>query len=220
MVNSLDGVTNIMDTNINVKFGNGDVVTTCKKGIFGGTLIQENGDEIKGGLEVKYVPDLWCSLYSIGSAIQKGWQFKNVGKKYVLTKKNYTLVFDRHSSAGDGCTMMVHIRPRPNSFAGAAAATSLDRRRMDIVDLHRLLGNAGEVKERDMAKYLGIQLHGKMQGCEHCNVSKAQRKKIKKKKFKDLPSLVSDYVLICAPYMQQVLDSRNIGLLLLMMQQI
>jgi transposase InsO family protein len=183
MVNSLDGVTEITDTDINVKFGNGDVVKSCKKGIFRGTVVQENGNELQVALEVKYVPDLWCNLFSIGSAINKGWQLKNVGKKYVLTKNKNTLVFDRHSSAGDGCTMMVHIKPRPSSIEDAAAATNLDRRRMDIVDMHRLLGHAGEAKVRDMAKYLGIQLHGKMQGCEHCKVSKAQRKKIPKENF-------------------------------------
>jgi hypothetical protein len=30
---------------------------------------------------------------------------------------------------------------------------------------------------------MGIQLYGKIQGCEHCNVCKAQRKKIQKENF-------------------------------------
>jgi hypothetical protein len=100
-------------------------------------------------------------------------------KVYVLTKNKNSLVLDHHSSAGDGCTMMVHIKFKLN-FLEDAAATNQNRRRMDIVDMHRLLGQAGESKVCGMAKYLGIQLHGKMQGCEHCNVSKAQRKKIPK----------------------------------------
>jgi hypothetical protein len=65
MVNSLDGVIEITDTDINVKFGNGDVVKSCKKGIFRGTVIQENGNELQVALEVKYVPDLWCNLLAL-----------------------------------------------------------------------------------------------------------------------------------------------------------
>jgi hypothetical protein len=74
IVNSLDGVTEIKDTDINMKFGNGDVFKLCKKGIFRGTVIQENGNKLQVALEVKYVPDLWCNLFSIGSAINNGWQ--------------------------------------------------------------------------------------------------------------------------------------------------
>jgi hypothetical protein len=40
-----------------VKFGNGDVVESCKKGIFMGAIIQENGNKLQVALEVKYVPD-------------------------------------------------------------------------------------------------------------------------------------------------------------------
>jgi Reverse transcriptase (RNA-dependent DNA polymerase) len=182
MVNSLKGVSNTVDINVDVKMGNGSVAKATKKGTFRGTVKQLDGEEIQVCLDVKYVPDLWCNLFSIGTALHKGWKLSNEGSKFILTKDGTKINFDRKTNAGDGHTMMVFIEPKSKNLPEetASAATNLNAKRMNINDLHRLLGHPGDAKVKEMAKYMNIMLIGKLETCEFCKLSKAKRTKIPK----------------------------------------
>ena len=38
-------------------------------------------------VDVKYLPKLWCDLFSIGSAIDQGWNLGNEKKVLILERK-------------------------------------------------------------------------------------------------------------------------------------
>jgi hypothetical protein len=44
--------------------------------------------------EVKLVPRLWVNLFSLTESMRKGWNIRNQGLKFVLTKENHRIVFD------------------------------------------------------------------------------------------------------------------------------
>lgn len=186
MTNTLDGVTDLEDIDINVKMGDGRKVKATKKGMFRGVVKQNDGKTANVAFEVKYVPDLHCNLMSITTALKNGAKLSNEGEVIVLTKNGTTVKFDKKSKAGDGNTMSVCIEPKKTKKnenlpeEANAASTNLNRKAMDINDMHRLLGHMGDAKVKIMAKHMGIKLTGKAIECEHCDLAKAKRKKIAK----------------------------------------
>jgi hypothetical protein len=59
-------------------------------------ILQKNGDKLIVTLEnVKYVPELWINLFSIGKALKNGFNLSNDGEIIKLSKRNVTLTFDK-----------------------------------------------------------------------------------------------------------------------------
>jgi hypothetical protein len=44
---------------------------------------------------VKLVPSLWVNLFSLTQSLSNGWNIRNQGIKFVLTKDNNRIVFDK-----------------------------------------------------------------------------------------------------------------------------
>jgi hypothetical protein len=107
---------------------------------------------------VKYLPALWTNLISITTALKNGSRLSNEGEILVLTKHGRKIKFDRKSRSGEGSTMSVIIEPLEVSLESMNTATNENRRRMYIGDLHRLLGHAGEAKNREAGNNLKMDL--------------------------------------------------------------
>lgn len=152
MTNSLNGIINIIDINTEVKMGDGRIVKATKKGLFQGTVMQKDGKTTSVNFQVKYVPDLHCNLLSITTAIRNGAKLSNEGEVIVLKKNDVVLKFDHMTKAGDGNTMSMCIEPKINNNKtkdlpenANYAASNLNRKAMDINDLHRLFGHMNEI---------------------------------------------------------------------------
>ena len=75
--NNDKGMMDVEAINEKVKIGNGKYMTATKKGILHTHVIQWTGRKIPVTMEVKYVPELYVNLFSIGASLKKGWQIKN-----------------------------------------------------------------------------------------------------------------------------------------------
>ncbi len=98
----------------------------------------------------------------------------------MMVKGNHEIIFNHRYKAGDGFTLGIEMVPIRKQFGQACAATNENRKTMNIEDFHRLLGHPGEEKTKETAKWMNIELKGKLESCESCDLSKSKRKKISK----------------------------------------
>jgi hypothetical protein len=182
MTNSTDWLTEIEDIDVNVKLGDGSIVKATKKGKYHGTAVQKDGTTSPILLtDVKYIPVLKSNLLSITTAISNGWAIGNEGKVITLSKNGTVIKFDHVKPSGSGNTAEIEIVPNVE-FARAAGEVTTNREKMDVNELHRLLGHPGERKTRatGTGDSLNLELTGKFETCEDCVKGKAKQKNIEK----------------------------------------
>jgi hypothetical protein len=70
-----------------ITVGNGNVMTATKMGKLRCQILQKSGESLVVTLEdVKFVPDLWINLFSIGKALKNGFNLGNDGETIKLMK--------------------------------------------------------------------------------------------------------------------------------------
>ena len=117
--------------------------------------------------DVKYVPELWVNLFSIGKGLSNGFQIGNKGVVIHLTKGKTKLSFDRILQTKKGYVLGVDMVPVNSQVAGAV----LERgKKIDVNKLHQMLGHCGEDSMRLTAKANGWELSGKMETCIDCAI--------------------------------------------------
>jgi hypothetical protein len=143
--------------------------------------------------DFKYVPKLWINLFSVTSALRRGWSLSNNGTIMSITKNGDFLVFGQvlptSSGAITGVLMQPHIITHahvgvdvpnqedvpnaqdtvetPNPIVEApTVAAQVPKRPMvtrDVNDLHHMFGHAHAIKQS--AKYYNIKLKGDFKTC-------------------------------------------------------
>jgi hypothetical protein len=176
MTNSLDGIFDIEDIDIDVELGDGSYIKATKKGRYKGTVMNKDGTETTIDMPVKYVPSLKTNLFSIIGALKQGAVLSNEKETIILKKGKSVIKFDSKFKGGN--TVSVNILP--NLPEQAKVMTIENRKRMDINDVHRILGHPGELLLRNTAKKMNIELTGKLTTCEYCDLSKSKKTKINK----------------------------------------
>jgi hypothetical protein len=79
-----------------ITVGNGNVMTATKMGKLRCEILHKNGESLVVTLEdVKFVPDLWINLISIGKALKNGFNLDNEGATIKLMKGKTVILFDR-----------------------------------------------------------------------------------------------------------------------------
>ena len=96
------GLINVQRINERVKIGNGEYMTATKKGTLVGYVVQKNGRKTKIQLEVKYIPELYVNLFSIGRSLHLGWELGNKGTMINLRKGAFKVDFDRVAKTYNG----------------------------------------------------------------------------------------------------------------------
>ena len=178
MFNKDDGMFDVKEVRIPIKIGNGRALMATKKGKMRAKIIQKDGTEKIAILEnVYYVPELWTNLFSINSAIKKGFKIGNEGFYLTLTKGNFKITFDRVMHTENGFVVGIDIIP----IVDESANTVLSRgAKIHIQKLHEILGHASEDVVRKTAGYYGWDIFGKFEKCENCAISKAKQKGVNK----------------------------------------
>jgi hypothetical protein len=179
MVNNLNGVTEIEEINDTVTLGDGRKVEAPKRGVFHGVVKKVDGSTKYVSLKVNYVPSLWINLLSITHAIKNGMSLTNDADSMILTNGSCRVKLDRKLSNFNDHTMTVYIEPI-NNESMCVSCTTEERKKMEVNDLHALLGHVGEAKLRDTAQAINITLTGKFEDCEYCGVAKEKLKRIDK----------------------------------------
>jgi hypothetical protein len=137
-----------------VKVGrSGKLLTATKIGKKKMTVIQKDGSTNNIVLrEVKYVPELWVNLCSIGKALQNGFNIGNKGIKISLMKGTTKIVFDRiMPTRSTGFVVGIQMLP---SVRGTMAIIALKKRKcVNGKKLHGMLSHVGEDCARQTAKF-------------------------------------------------------------------
>jgi gag-polypeptide of LTR copia-type/Zinc knuckle len=190
------GMFNCVDINEDIKVGDGNYIKATKMGCKH-VLVSQPGGVIKSYVinDCKYVPKLWINLFSVTSALCRGWNLSNNGIIMSITKNGYSLVFDQvlptSSGAIAGVLMKSHViphahvsldvttqedvrnsqdtveTPTPIIEAPPVAAMVPERPMItrDVNDLHHMFGHAHFDAIKRSAKYYNIKLKGDVKTC-------------------------------------------------------
>ena len=179
MSNSLEGMYDLVDIDIEVTIGDGFKMKATKQGKMKGEVLSNNGNtETVTMVDVKYVPALWCNLFSLTKAMDLGFQLsgnKKIGLQ--IRKGDFVLPFDQIIKTGTGFIIGAKIL---RNTADSAMATMSEGVKVPYPKLHEVLGHPGEAKARATAKYMGWQVTGKATPCENCAIGKAKQKNVPK----------------------------------------
>jgi hypothetical protein len=141
-VDSDTGMFDVLVINEPIKVGNGSCMTATKIGKLRRTIIQRDGTTSDIVLhDVKYVPQLWVNLFSIGKALAGGFEIGNKGMLLYLKKGTFKMTFDCLMTTKKGYVMGIDTVPVATSIATAA----LERDgRININILHKMLSHVGK----------------------------------------------------------------------------
>ena len=110
MTNSSEGMFNQVKTNSGIVFGNGQRLKAEFIGDKKGTVIQKNGARVPILMKnVKYVPQLYCNLFSITAALREGSELRGNIKSLRLIKGRRTYEFDRRVRSGKAALFAIKI---------------------------------------------------------------------------------------------------------------
>jgi hypothetical protein len=122
---------------------------------------------------------LWINLFSIGKALKNGFNLSNDGKIIKLSKGNVTLTFDKVVRTKNDFVPGIKLF-QVLGDVGTSVLETKKRDRIDVNNLHKILGHYGEFNARLTEKAYGYEVTGKFDVCEACSVAKARQKNIKK----------------------------------------
>ena len=166
-----------------ITVGNGNVMMAKKIGKLRCEILQKNGEKLVITLQdVKYVPDLWINLFSIGKALKNGFNLGNDGEKLKLMKGNVTILFDRFLISKNGFVPGIKMKPLLNDVSATVVESKKEKSKnmIDVNNLHKILGHCGEASARLTGKELGYEVIGTFDTCEACSIGKARQKNVNK----------------------------------------
>jgi hypothetical protein len=171
---STEGLTDVKEIDESIKIGNGDSMKSTKVGNLECEVNQVNGEKLTITLnDVKYVPNLFMSLFSLIKSPKKDFKVSNEGVVISLTYKYVKLTFDRVIHAADACLNGVSIKPiMSNHINGCANASIITKKRFD--HLHKLFVYCGQELLNNTIKMYGFKSSGNFDTCEQCAIAKAQ----------------------------------------------
>jgi hypothetical protein len=154
--------------------GNGNVMTATKMGKLRCRILQKNGQSLVVTLEdVKFVPDLWINLFSIGKALKNGFNLGNEGETIKLMKGKTVILFDRCLKSKNGFVPAIKMK---GVLADIGATVVNANNSINVNNLHKILGHCGEASARLTGKALGYKVIGTFDTYEACSIGKARQK--------------------------------------------
>jgi len=92
---SMEGLTDVRDIDESIKIGNGDTMRATKVGNLKCEVTQLDGKKFIVSInDVKFVPNLCVTLFSLNKALKKGFIISNEANIVSLTLKHLRLTFD------------------------------------------------------------------------------------------------------------------------------
>jgi hypothetical protein len=154
LTNSDEGMFDVQVIKSPVKIGSGKSMTATKTRKKQMTVIPKDGSmQVILLTEVKYVPELWVNLFSIGKALQNGFNIGNKGIHIFLRKGNTKIVFDRIMPTSKGFVVGFGMMPATRA-SGNVAIVAMDKgKRVNVNALHKLLSHVAEGNARRTAKF-------------------------------------------------------------------
>ncbi|CAJ1945008.1 unnamed protein product [Cylindrotheca closterium] len=167
--------TNLYDYDVireEIKVGSGKTIVATKIGKLKLRVKQTNGKVIMMVLtKVKFVPELWCNLFSLTAAMDKGFDLGNQGRIITVTHGSTTIGFDRIFPTSSGFIMAAEME---QMTAEGAYAVLEAGREISIAKFHEMYAHPGE------AIPYNLKLQSKLEKCENCALAKSRQANISK----------------------------------------
>ena len=189
MTNRKMGVYDLVPINGSVMIGNGKSISCTHKGKMDVICKHKDGSLARETWEVKIVPELNHDLFSFTKAMKDGWQmngrWKEGGLMIELFKTGRaSMKFDRMIPSGSSWLMGIKVqRIIDHAHSAVEPGKSILTKRF-----HQITGHTGEYLLKPTAKYMKLNLIGKLPPCETCAKAKIRQRNIPKKKLKQLPT--------------------------------
>ena len=189
MTNRKMGVYDLVPINGSVMIGNGKSISCTHKGKMDVICKHKDGSLAKETWEVKIVPELNHDLFSFTKAMKDGWQmngrWKEGGLMIELFKTGRaSMKFDRMIPSGSSWLMGIKVqRVIDHAHSAVEPGKSILTKKF-----HQITGHTGEYLLKPTAKYMKLNLIGKLPPCETCAKAKIRQRNIPKKKLKQLPT--------------------------------
>jgi len=178
MTNDDTGMFDCTKIDEDITIGNGKPMKATKLGKIQAEIIQQDGSTRQVTLtNVKYIPELWCKLFSITAALGKGFNIGNEKQTIFLQKGDVKLVFDHTFQTKTGFILGIEMKQRSNDMAQANLQAG---REININVLHQRMGHANEDTIRKTAAAMGVKVIGNFMKCEDCAFGKARQKNLNK----------------------------------------
>ena len=180
MTHSKEGMTNMRPSMSWIIFGNGQRLQSTHIGDKHGFAVQREGKRTKITIRnVKYVPDFFCNIFSIPTALENGCILEGSKNKLVIKKDSKEYFFDHKIKSGKGVLFGIKI-----STNSSYKDKKQPQRVSDIMKYHEHLGHASEAMTRSTASRMNVKLKGNFTYCDGCSQGKMRQKNISKKKIK------------------------------------
>ena len=182
MTNRKMGVYDLVPINGLVMIGNGKSISCTHKGKMDVICKHKDGSLAKETWEVKNVPELNHDLFSFTKAMKDGWQmngrWKEGGLMIELFKTGRaSMKFDRMIPSGSSWLMGIKVqRVIDHAHSAVEPGKSILTTRF-----HQITGHTGEYLLKPTAKYMKLNLIGKLPPCETCAKAKIRQRNIPKK---------------------------------------
>jgi hypothetical protein len=119
--------------------------------------------------DVKFVPDLWVNLFSIGKALKNGFNLGNEGGTIKLMKGKTVILFDRCLKSKNGFIPGIKMKA---VLPGISATVVDPKNSINVNNLHKILGHCGEASARLTGKALGYKVIETFDTCEACSIGR------------------------------------------------
>jgi hypothetical protein len=163
-----------------ITVGNSNVMMAKKIGKLRCEILQKNVEKLIIALQdVKYIPELWVSLFSIAKALKNGFNLGDDGKRIKLMKGNVTIVFDRFLTSKNRFVPGIKMTSLLNDVSATVVESKkeMSKNMIDVNNLHKILGHCGEASARLTRSY---EVIGTFDTCEACSIRKARQKNVNK----------------------------------------
>jgi len=181
LVGSDKGMYNCKSINDEVIVGNGKGIQATKIGSLKMLVKQEDGKEHVITLHgVKYVPELGpYNLFSLTTAMKKGYQLGSCDKAITLSKGSFQMAFDTAIITKSSWLAAVEMIPIVNNQERIQPAVSMQEGKCsDVNILHEMFGHIGDDATKFTAEYYKLKCKGELDPCESCARAKARQKNL------------------------------------------
>ena len=149
----------------------------------------KDGSMAKETWDVKIVPQLNHDLFSFRKAMKEGWQMNGRWKEGGLIIELFkttraSMKFDRMIPSGSSWLMGVKVQ----RVIDQAHTVVEPGKKISMWKFHQITGHTGELLLRPTAKYMKIELTGKLAPCEISAQAKIRQVNVPKRKMKKVPS--------------------------------
>ena len=189
MTSNKMGVNNLIPINGSVMTGNGQSISCTHKGKLDVIYKHKDGSMAKETWDVKIIPQLNHDLFSFTKAMKEGWKMNGRWKEGDLIIQLFkttraSMKFDRVIPSGSSWLMGFKVQ-RVIDQAHSAIEPG---KKSSMLKFHQITGHTGEHLLRPTAKYMKIELTGKLAPCEICAQAKIRQVNVPKEKMKKVPT--------------------------------